>query len=236
MKNKYLSLIAGFILTVMLFAACKKDYYQDTGLAKGKFNGTVLEYLQSKPEYFSKLLQVISLTKMENVFKNETITFFAPANPSFDSTITMVNRVLFLTGKDTITKLSQVPVEVWREMLSRYIFKGKYMMNDIPQIDPFQYKTYPGVFMRSYDSIPMNLGVIYNDEGGAQYAGYRQLTISYTPDISQPPSYWFPAAVASSNIEPNNGAVHVLVFSKHYFGFSPFEFYSRCLQYGLDFH
>ncbi|MGO4290539.1 hypothetical protein [Chitinophaga sp. RAB17] len=236
MKNKYLSLLAGFTFTVMLFAACKKDYYQDTGLAKGKFNGTVLEYLQSKPEYFSKLLQVISITKMENVFKNETITFFAPSNPCFDSTISLVNQVLFLTGKDTITKLSQVPAPVWREMLSRYIFKGKYMLKDIPQIDPAQYKTYPGVFMRSYDSIPMNLGVIYNNEGGAQYAGYRQLMISYTPDISQPPFYWFPALVASANIEPTNGAVHVLVFSKHDFGFSVSEFYSRCLQYGLDLH
>lgn len=236
MKNKYLFLMAGFALVVMLLAACKKDYYQDTGLAKGQFNGNVLEYLQSKPEYFSKLLQVISLTKMEDIFKNETITFFAPSNPCFDSTISMVNQTLFLTGKDTITKLSQVPVQVWREMLSRYIFKGKYMLNDIPQIDPAQYKTYPGVFMRSYDSIPMNLGVIYNNEGGAQYAGYRQMMISYTPDISQPPFYWYSAKVASVNIEPQNGAVHVLVFSAHNFGFSAYEFYSRCLQYGLDLH
>jgi hypothetical protein len=234
MKTKYLSLIAGFAIVVMLLAACKKDYYQDTGLAKGKFNGSVLAYLQSKPEYFSKLLQVIAITKTEDIFQKENITFFAPSNPCFDSTIAQVNRVLYFSGKDTIVKLTQVPVQVWREMLARYIFKGKYMLNDIPQIDFSQYKTYPGVFTRSYDGTAMNLGVVYNNEGGAQYVGYRQLHISYTPDISQLPGMWFKAPVASVNIEPDNGAVHVLVFSQHNFGFSIDEFYNRCMQYGIS--
>ncbi|WP_158267036.1 fasciclin domain-containing protein [Chitinophaga niastensis] len=233
MKKNYLFLMTGFTVIMMLFAACKKDYYQDSGLAKGKFNGSVLDYLKSKPEYFSDVVKVIEITQMEDVFRKENITFFAPSNDCFDSTLRIVNSTLYLLGKDTISSYTQVPAQLWREMLTRYLFKGKYMLNDIPQIDPVQYKTYPGVFIRSYDGLPMNLGVVYHSDGGAQYVGYRQLQVSYTADISQPPMTWYAAPVASVNIEPDNGVVHVLVFRTHYFGFSPSEFFSRVVQYGL---
>lgn len=233
MKKNFSLLMAGFIAMVMLFAACKKDYYQDTGTAKGKFNGTVLDYLKSKPDYFSDLVKVIGYAKMDQVFQNETITFFAPANACIDSTIRKVNQALYFGGHDTIKRLEQVPQQVWRQMLARYVFKGKMMLNDIPQLDMTQYKTYPGAFYRSYDSLPMNLGVNYGSAGGAQYVGYRQLQISYSADISLQPTSWFWAPVASVNIEPDNGAVHVLVFTRHFFGFSTSEFYNLCLQYGL---
>ncbi len=233
MKKYALPLMAGFAVVVMLLTACKKDYYQDTGHANGKFNGTVLQYLQAKPEYFSDLLKVIKLAGMEDIFQKENITFFAPANPCFDTTLKYVNAQLFLMGKDTIKTLEQVPPVIWREMLGRYIFKGKLMLNDIPQVDFTNFKTYNGVYTRTYDGQTMHLGVVYNSEGGAQYVGYRQLHISYDPSPAQtsPPPYRAP--VASVNIEPTNGVVHALAFTRHPFGFSWFEFLSRINQYGL---
>ncbi|NSL87577.1 hypothetical protein ECE50_012080 [Chitinophaga sp. Mgbs1] len=233
MKHTYRLWLAACTCMVILLSACKKDYYQDTGTAKGRFNGSVMDYLQSKPDYFSNVVKVIGYAKMEQVFSKENITFFAPANPCFDSSVNLLNKILYLTGRDTIKTLDQVHPEVWRQLLARYVFKGKMMLNDIPQVDFLKFKTYPGQIVRSYDGVPMNLGVVYGNEGGAEYVGYRQLHISYQADISQPLSTWYKAPVASVNIEPDNGAVHVLVFTQHYFGFDINEFYNLCLRYGI---
>ena len=54
---------AVIFLTVMVMAVgCKKDYYTDTGLHTPNFNGTVLQYLQSKPGYFDSVLKVIQFS------------------------------------------------------------------------------------------------------------------------------------------------------------------------------
>lgn len=237
--TQYRKLLVASIVVIGLLAACKKDYYQDSGLAKGKFEGSVLDYLKSKPFYFDTLVQVIDLAGMNDIFSKEQITFFAPSNACFDSTLEHTNKLLYAAGKDTISQLSQVPSELWRKILTRYIFKGKSMLNDFPQLDPAYFGTYPGQFYKSYDGALMNIGVIYGDAGGAQYAGYRQLVLSYTPDVTFKPSSWRIALVSSVNIEPRNGAVHVLRFgpiggySSHDFGFDKYEFYQLCTQYGV---
>ncbi len=244
---RYKKLLLAMIVSAGLFTACKKDYFQDTGLAKGKFDGSIMKYLESKPFYFDTLVQVIKLAGMQDVLEKERVTFFAPPNMSFDSTLSITNRILYAEGKDTIKRLEQVPAAIWKKMLGRYVFKGKNMLNDYPQLDPVYFATYPGQFYASYYGDLMNIGVIYGSEGGAQYAGYRQLTISYTPDITFKPVSWRVSYVASSNIEPDNGAVHVLRFATaarkignvtyyepgHSFGFDPYEFYLLCKQYGV---
>jgi hypothetical protein len=244
----YKKLLLALIVFAGLATACKKDYYMDTGLAKGRFNGSIMKYLESKPFYFDTLVQVIKIAGMEDILAKEKVTFFAPPNMCFDSTLSMTNKLLYADGKDTIVRLEQVPAEVWRKMLGRYVFKGKNMLNDYPQLDPVYFATYPGQFYTSYYGDLMNVGVIYGSEGGAQYAGYRQLVISYTPDITFKPISWLSCFIASVNIEPDNGAVHVVRFAGgftelennvliyqpgHYFGFDPYEFYLLCKQYGV---
>lgn len=221
------------IVLTGFFTACKKDYFMDTGLAKGRFEGSVMKYLESKPFYYDTLVQVIKLAGMQDIFEKEQITFFAPSDMCFDSTLRIANGLLYGEGRDTISELNKVPAELWRKMLSRYVFRNKNLLNDYPQLDPAYFATYPGQFYSSYYGDLMNIGVIYQSEGGAQYAGYRQLVISYTPDVTFKPSNWRLALVSSVNIEPDNGAVHVLNFTKHYFGFDPNEFYLQCKQYGV---
>jgi len=233
MKKQFLPFLIGFTAVVLLLSSCKKDYYQDTGRAKGEYNGTIMQYLQSRPDYFTKLVQVIKIAKLDDALNKEQLTFFAPGDASIDSTIHVTNTLLYMMGKDTIKSLTDVPAQVWREMLGKYIFRGKYKLNDIPQVDFFLFKTYPGVYMKSYDGFVMHLGVVYNDEGSAKYVGYRQLYLSYSdnPDQQYPPGA--PAPVASVNIEPTNGVVHALQTKTHDFGFYPFDFMNRCIFYGL---
>lgn len=231
MKKQFFSIVIGLATVVMLLSACKKDYYQDTGLAKGKYDGTIMQYLEARNDYFTKLVKVIKLAKLEDVLGKEELTFFAPNDMSIDSTIHETNLLLYQTGKDTIKTLEQVPAQVWREMLGKYIFRGKYMLNDFPQVDWAFFSTYPGVYMKSYDDVIMHIGVVYNDEGSAKYVGYRQLFISYAPTPAQS-GMFIRSAVSSVNIEPTNGVVHALATATHDFGFSVIDFYNRCLFYG----
>lgn len=225
------------LTALLLVAGCKKsDYFSNTGVHTGNFPGTVLDYLESKPEYFDSITKIIGLAGMEDIFSKEDITFFAPADSSVRSTLAFVNQLLKGQGKKEVTRLEQIKPEVWRAQLARYLFKGKKTMNDFPQLDRENISAYPGQIYSSYDGEIMNVGVVYNDAGGVKYAGYRQLQIAYIPSVSAPRDYrsWWPAVVASVNVAPTNGYVHVLNYSHHFFGFEPLQFLEMAVAKGID--
>lgn len=217
------------LLVLGLFTSCKRDsYYKDGGLAQAKFDGTVLQYLASKPVEFDSLVQIIKLAGLEDTFNKEEITFFAPGDGSIKKLIGQVNRGginnrLFYEGRDTIKVLSDVNGQIWKKYLQRYIFRGKNKLMDYPQIDFNQQVIYPGQIYYAANNTVSNIGVVYNDAGGVRYVGYRQLHISYIPDISRPSEGWRTVRIASSDIQPNNGVVHVLVVDGQQFGFDQGE-------------
>ena len=214
----------------------KKDYFENTGTHEANFQGNVLQYLQSKPGMFDSVVKIIQLAGMNQVFENEEITFFAPADSSIRSTLRFLNSSLAMLGQPEVKRMEQIKPEVWRQQLSRYLFKGKKGMNDFPQLDPANVSAYPGRIYSSYSGEIMNVGVIYNDAGGVKYAGYRQLVLSFIPSQSTPLDYqsWYPVVVASVNIAPTNGYVHALKFSQHNFGFSADQFIEHAIASGID--
>lgn len=215
--------------------ACKKDYYRDTGRHTPNFDGTVLEYLKSKPEYFDSIVKLVQVTGLENAFQNEEITFFAPADSSIRATLEMVSMGTSVLGFPEVKRMDQIAPEVWRKYLTRYLFKGKKSMNDFRQLDPENLSAYAGQIYESYDGGLMNAGVVYEDAGGVKYAGYRYLSISFIPSASAPLDYstWWSATVASVNVAPKNGYVHVLRYSHHYFGFSFQDFLEDVISAGI---
>ncbi len=235
MKYMNRSIIFAVIVTIISVGCQKKDYFTNTGKHTPNYQGTVLEYLKSKPKMFDSLLKVISLAGMEDVFKNEKITFFAPADSCINLTMRVLNLELDRKGQRRVTRLDQIKPEVWKKQLSRYLFKDARSMNDYPQLDPGNLSAYPGQIYSSYLGDIMNIGVYYNDAGGVKYAGYRELMISYIPSVSAPRDYnsWFPAFVASVNIAPTNGYVHVLNYSFHAFGFDPYKFTEDVFDKGI---
>ena len=229
-------IIVAFTALVIITMGCKKDYYTDTGVHTPNFNGTVMQYLQAKPEIFDSVMKVIKIAGMEDIIKNEEITFFAPADSSIKRTLAFVNNQLEILGKPKVTRLEQIKPEVWRRQLSRYLFKEKKAMNDFRQIDINNLSAYPGQIYASYDGLLMNVGVIYDDAGGVKYAGYRHLQLSFIPSASAPRDFasWYSANVASVNIAPTNGFVHVLEYPFHYFGFSPIDFFEDAYSSGIS--
>jgi hypothetical protein len=229
MKN-----ILWIAFAVLLMSACTKEYYFDSGVHNGKFEGSALDYLKTKPEYFDTLVRVIDLAEMNDVFTNDEITFFAPPNGSISKAVQALNRYLLRDGKDTISDLKQIKKDVWKEMLSLYVFKGKYTLKDIPQLDTVDIEAYAGQSYESLGGRPMVLGVIYNNAGGVKYAGYRQLYISYITDFGNPKRSRVNIPIASSNIEPKNSILHVLAFRYHTLGFSTDNFILKATSKGID--
>jgi len=223
-----------FTLLIIGIIACKKDYFVDSGVHNPNYPGTIYKYLKDKPALFDSLTQVIDIAGMKEVFDKDEITFFAPANSSIHKAVIALNEYLRSRGQDTVVNLNQVKPEVWKEMLELYIVKGKYTLKDFPQLDTTEVDAYPGQAFTSLNGRAMNIGVIHNDAGGVKYAGYRQLYYSYIYDLSNPKLGLINVPVASSDIQPYNGSVHVLQFKVHTFGFYPSNFILNATSKGIS--
>ncbi|MGC4235690.1 MAG: fasciclin domain-containing protein [Niabella sp.] len=213
---------------ILLVSGCKKsDYYLDGGTQNGTFNGSVMQFLESKPELFRQLAGVVRYAGLEQALSSEQVTFFAPADSSIRKTIEFANIMLPLFGKPAISEITDIKPAIWRKYLARYIFKGSKSLSDYAQLDPGNLSAYSGQMFSSYDGEPMNIGVVFTDANGVKYAGYRYLMISYV-NSSTPRDYttWRVAVVASSNIKADNGYIHALRFAdfEFEFGFSAIGF------------
>jgi len=221
-----------FISFLMMLASCTKEYYDDGGVHNPKYEGTILEFLKSRPELFDTLVKVLEYSRYAQLLDNPSanVTFFAPTNQSINRSVQTLNAQLFLRGQDTILDVRQVAAAVWEKFLGLYIYNDKYLLKDYPQIDTNNLLIYPGQGYISLADRPLNIGTLYNDvvsknsagvEQVIKYAGYRQIVLNYRNPV------------ATSDIQPSNGILHVLNFSKHAFGFFTFDFSLNAINAGI---
>lgn len=248
MKHRNLLVLVTAVV-FLLTSACNKEYYEDTGVLNPNYEGTILEYLKSRSDMFDTTVRVVDLAGMNDVLDKENVTFFAPTSSSISRSVRSLNRYLAQNGRDTVKELSQIKPEVWRKTLSLYIFNGVSRLKDYPQLDTMSYVAFPGQSYTSYGSEGriMNIGVLYNDAVNdnitIKYAGYRQLYLSYIKDFSKPQQSMINIPVASSDITPKNGVIHVLrqntlssdgtLVNKHNFGFLDILFRNDVLSAGI---
>lgn len=233
-KLNIMRILCLVVISLTAFAACSKDSYLDGGVHSPIYDGTILEFLESRPELFDTLVKIVELAEYDELLGNpqNNLTFFAATNQSIEKAVAQVNDQLFARGQDTVLDVSQISADVWGKYLSRYVFRDKYLLKDYPQIDTADILTYPGQGYLSIGGEPLNIGTFYNDvksknsagiEQIIKYAGYRQIIVDY----SNP--------VATSDLQPSNGVVHVLQFEKHTFGFSSFEFALDAINEGITY-
>lgn len=201
-------LVAAFVIATIL-SCNKQEYYKDTGLQSGILEENIYEFIQQRPFLFDSLQQVIDLAGMKDILQNEEVTFFAPPDRALLLLMNNVNRNRYAQGKDSL-HIADIPADIWRKYLSRYVFRSKYLLNDIGRIDFARIGLYPGQNIESYDGYIMNMGVIYDAYSGTQDLGPRTIYLtSVGDDLVR-----FPVAnsevVSSSNIQPKNGVIHAL--------------------------
>ncbi|PRD56169.1 fasciclin domain-containing protein [Sphingobacterium gobiense] len=219
------------LLAVVAFLACSRDdYYTDGGRAEAIFDGSIMEYLDAKPREFDTIAQIVRLAGLEDRFRSDEFTFFAPHDADIKELIGSyteggLNRSLYELMLDTIVTLADVDPEIWAFYLQRHMFRGKNLLADYPQIDLNLRSVYGGQNYYSLGDAVCNIGVEFQDavssDGSSrlQYMGYRQLGIGYIRDLSKPTEYGR-INVSSSDIQPRNGVVHVLDYRDGEFGFS----------------
>jgi len=233
------------LLFVLLASSCSKnDYFNDSGTHRPNFDGNMMEYFNAHAKdstsLFDSLITIIKLAELETTVSNEQITFFAPTDPSIGKAVKSLNNRLFSTGQDTIKYLSEIDSRAWKRILQGYIIKGDLGLVDFPQVDTLDINAFGGRLYQSLDTdLIVNVGAVYHDlkNGNVviKYKGPRQLLLSFIPDMSRPTSSWRNAYVASSNIQPTNGRLHVLRFYDHQFGFTESRFTDLVLEYGINY-
>lgn len=221
-----LSGFLAFVFTLSL-ASCSKDYYQDSGLQSGVYKGTSFEFLNEKPFFFDTLVNVIELAEMKPVISDSTVTFFAPTNNAIRKAMNALNANRYNDFKDSL-KLSDVPAEVWRKFLSRYIIREKFMLKDIPRRDLSQPSVYPGMNIESFDGYIMNLGVEFSDYNGTKDVGPRKVMFSSVGELGAPDN--ITTGVATSDIQTSNGIIHILN-EDHVFAFDVSSFVKTVEDY-----
>lgn len=232
--KKILSLAFALIVALCMTSCQDDSYLEDSGKHNPYYEGSIYDYLKAHPDknYFTKLIDIIDYAGMTDVLKQDTVTFFAPTDWSIQHSVDALSRQLYQhMGQDSIRNLRQIKPAVWRKFLNEYIIRDKYTLKDIPQIDTTKVEAYPGQGYYSLGGTPMNVGVVYYDAAGVKYAGARQIIYSYVID---PQKYEFiNAYVATSDIQPRNGVLHVIRWIDHTFGFTEQRFISAALTAGI---
>lgn len=198
--KKYI-LLSITILGITL-AGCDNDYFHDTGVANGKHDCTMWEYMKGDHENWDSTVLLIERAGLQSLFdgtgEDKEITFFGPTNMS-------VMQFLFKTVNDDYemiyNSINDIPVELCRQMILSHVIKGK--------------KTSTGFDHEVKGTLTGGTGVknlagndlrVYRVKG--EYAGI--------PDIGPEALYVHSllfghiALIASSNIETTNGIVHSL--------------------------
>ena len=181
MKIFYVFLVLWGVAT-----GCGNDFYHDSGLADGKHDCTVWEYLQTDHYNWDSVI---------------VITFFAPTNLS-------VNQFLFKTTGETgdmvYSSVKDVPVELCRKMLLAHVLNRRMMKED------FDYEvkgtltggtmvtTIGGVELRVYRTRTPYNGI---PDIGPESLFFHAVTSGHI------------AMVASADIEMMNGVVHSLSYT-----------------------
>lgn len=200
------------IYVVMLVASCcwmigcDDDYYHDSGLANGKHDCTVWEYLHTDGRDWDSTVVMIERAGLESLFKgeddeNKEITFFGPTNYSI---MQFLYKTLDENGEEKYARIADIPVGVCRQMILSHVIRGKKMSTD------FDYEVKGtltgGSVEESLTGKPLR---VYRSRG----------SFHDVPDIG-PEALSVHALgsghivmVASSNIEMTNGIVHSLSYT-----------------------
>lgn len=118
-----------FMAIFFLLMSCNTKYnIIDTGLANGKFDGNMYEYLQSSSYDWDSTRLMIERANLVDLFEGkragyEEITFFGPTNHS-------IRRYMLEKG---ISSIAEMDEEFCYKMIMECVVKGKHMRDDIPR-------------------------------------------------------------------------------------------------------
>lgn len=229
--NKLWSIAGWLLLPALLLCACKKDYYNDGGIANPRYDGSIYEYLKSNPYWFDTVTYVIERAGLKETLQNDSVTFFSPTDDAIKVVMDMLNDYRYDNVEDSVY-LKDIDPQVWKTFLSMYILKGKYQAKNFARVDPINIYAYPGINYVMQSGYVLNVGLLFTNYNDVEAVGPRVIRVT---DITYDPSNFQnnPAStVMTSDIQPNNGVLHVLN-NNHVFGFRGGNFVRTAEEYLL---
>ena len=194
----------GIILVLLSLFSCETKYnYIDSGLANGRFDGTMYDYLHSNSYDWDSTLLLVERAGLEDLFQGkqagyEKITFFGPTNLS-------ILRWMIEQGYNAVR---EIPEATCRELILRHIVAGIHWRDDIPRGE------------QGLGETQGKGGEVFTSAFGTKFWVYSfQDTYHDIPDVG--PVYLYVTSfdtrtqidVASTDIETDNGVVHSLNYS-----------------------
>jgi hypothetical protein len=212
MKNIRISgLILGVIAIMFMMTRCqlagldlqeKYDYDAQAGILSNELHKTVYEFLNSRPDAFSLMLEGIEYAELSDRYNESNSTYIALTNAALARYFFAHQRPNPLYNPNdpsmgpafTIPiSLTQYPKEQVQEFLLYHIVKGAYTWSNLPPVQTW-YDTYA-----SADTAKVNLYLMKND---------RSPTIGFN---DFPTHYAVGIRARTTNLKSNSGSyVHVL--------------------------
>lgn len=208
MKILFRTLIV--VLGVTL-GACTDYQYIDTGLARGKHDCTVWEYLHTQPDDWDSTVLFIEHAGMKDYFdgsrKDEQFTFFGVTNLSILRYMLDHNEEY---PDDLWEQVTDIPEETCRYILERLIIPQRLLVNDVPRgnLRPTDY---------GYDEVD---GKIFSTLKGEMFAYTFRQDYEDIPEKGEVGLYIYlhnsgnsdKNRIVSTDIQMTNGVVHALSY------------------------
>jgi uncharacterized surface protein with fasciclin (FAS1) repeats len=212
MKQKYICyctlVVACFLISI---TACRKDNSYTNYQPVSSYKGSIQQYLASHADNFDSMLLVLKKAGLTKVLENDTVTFFAPTDQNLLAALNGYNTYRQANGLSPVT-LNDIDSASWQVILGPYIVPGRWEMKDFMEQDG---QVLSNIVLRN-----MHGKVIQQASSGVKNMGSGTLKFSHM-NGSRFERDWLSTYVATSNINVDNGIVHVLE-PGHVLGFNYF--------------
>ncbi len=204
MDTKYL-LSVGLLVLASLLGSCTKEEFIKSGLSNGRFNGSLLEYMEHPGHSYdwdsTALMVRHAGERMVRLFEGQDpehkeITFFGPTNHSI--------RRYMLENK--IERVADMDPAWCEEVLLRHVMDGKLYRDEVPQGKRDGINVDGG---KDYTMLGGQVLCLFTQRGYngavAEAGAVRMYCIVKGPNKE--------IEIASKNIEPDNCVVHSLGYA-----------------------
>ena len=202
-------------MTILIFmlsvSSCIQDNFWYSGVSNGKFDGSLLEYLEAPGHSYNwdstALMVRHAGEEIVRIFEGndpdlKEITFFGPTNHS-------IRRYMLEKGIKRVTDMDPT----WcAAQLKRHIVKGKIYRDDVPAGKPATSGAAVGEGGKDYTTLAGNRIHLYTYK--TDYNGVAEMgpVTLFGSSLDSPFGVKNFEELASTNIEPNNCVVHSLVY------------------------
>lgn len=188
-----------FIFCLIVVCSCTKEGYIDTGISNGVHDCTMYEFFQKDSYNWDSTVLVIKRADLLHVFdgsdpKYKNITFFGPVNHTI--------RRYILANKYKC--VNDIPVEICRNFMLRYISVKKYMKEDIAfSVPDITGQINGGTLIECEGGNTLHAYNLQDEYGGVPGAGPVFLRLYSVDKKASVP-------MATPNLQTNTGVVHAL--------------------------